>query len=120
MIDALACRRGEVWQVQFNPSLQSEGRDEHPAVILSIDQLNRSRMPLTTIIPFTSAPPRHEGMLNVRVEPDDSNGLTKISWAQPHMIRAVNRELRLVRRRGALTEADFARVQEAIRDVLGL
>ncbi|WP_165795226.1 type II toxin-antitoxin system PemK/MazF family toxin [Deinococcus koreensis] len=120
MTDWQGCQRGEVWQVQFNPSLRSEGKDEHPAVILSIDQLNRSRMPLTTIIPFTSAVPRYEGMLNVRVEPDASNGLTKISWAQPHMIRAVNRELRLVRRRGALAEADFARIQEAVRDVLGL
>lgn len=113
-------RRGEVWQVQFNPSLASEGKDEHPAVILSIDELNRSRMPLTTIVPFTGVVPRREGMLNVRVEPEKGNGLTKTSWAQPHMIRAVNKELRLVRRRGRLAPTDFERILQAVRDVLGL
>jgi mRNA interferase MazF len=113
-------RRGDVWQVQFNPSLRSEGQDEHPAVVLSIDPLNRSRMPLTTIVPFTSVEPRREGMLNVRVESDPSNGLTKRSWAQPHMIRAVNKELRLVRRRGTLASADLERIEQAVRDVLGL
>ncbi|WP_102126040.1 type II toxin-antitoxin system PemK/MazF family toxin [Deinococcus planocerae] len=113
-------QRGEVWQVQFNPSLQSEGKDQHPAVILSIDELNRSKMPLTTVVPLTSVPPRREGMLNVRVEPTDDNGLTKISWAQPHMIRAINKDLRLVRRRGVLAAADFERIAQAVRDVLGL
>ncbi len=106
--------------MQFNPSLTSEGKDEHPAVILSIDELNRSKMPLTTIIPFTGAVPKREGMLNVRVEPGAENGLTKVSWAQPHMIRAVNKDLRLVRRRGVLEATDFERIVQAVRDVLSL
>lgn len=112
--------RGEVWQVQFNPSLQSEGRDEHPAVILSVDPLNHSKMPLTTVVPFTGVAPRREGMLNVRVEPGPSNGLTKRSWAQPHIIRAVNKDFRLVRRRGRLDPVDLERIEQAVRDVLGL
>lgn len=106
--------------MQFNPSLTSEGKDEHPAVILSIDPLNQSKMPLTTVVPLTSGAPRREGMLNVRLEPDPSNGLTRTSWAQPHLIRAVNKNLRLLRRRGALTAADLERVLQALRDVLGL
>lgn len=106
--------------MQFSPALPSEGANEHPAVILSIDELNRSRMPVVTVVPLTGDEPRHEGMLNVRLDPDDTNGLTKRSWAQPHLVRAVSKDLRLVRRRGALAAADLTRVEQALRDVLGL
>ncbi len=106
--------------MQFSPAVGSELKLEHPAVILSIDPLNASRMPLVTAVPFTSVAPRTEGMLNVRVEPDGTNGLTATSWAQPHLIRAVSKEPRLLRCRGTLSPADLARIEQAVRDVMGL
>ena len=118
-------RRGEIWQVQFSPATGSEMKLEHPAlilsaVILSIDALNASRMPLVTVAPFTRVAPRTEGMLNFRVEPDGTNGLDATSWAQPHLIRAVSREPRLQRRRVELVPADLERVLQAVQSVMGL
>ncbi|NJK44293.1 MAG: type II toxin-antitoxin system PemK/MazF family toxin [Pleurocapsa sp. SU_196_0] len=112
-------RRGEVWQTSFDPVLESEGAGERPAIIVSIDDLNASKMPLVTTILVTSSPPRVEGRLNVRLEPAASNGLTVRSWAQPHIVRAMNRQ-RLIRKRGTLSPEEFARVEDALRDVLGL
>jgi mRNA interferase MazF len=113
-------KRGEIWQVQFDPALTSEGAGEHPSIIFSIDKLNDSKMPLTTVMMLTSVQPKREGMLNVRLEPDGQNGLTKTSWAQPHIFRAMNKEQRLIRRRGVLAISDFERVESALREVLGL
>jgi mRNA-degrading endonuclease toxin of MazEF toxin-antitoxin module len=112
--------RGEIRQVQFSPATGSEMKLEHPTLILSIDALNASRMPLVTVVPFTNVAPRTEGMLNVRVEPDGTNGLDATSWAQPHLIRLVSREPRLQWRRGELVPADLEHVLQAVRDVMGL
>src|ERR1017187_3824865 len=35
-------RRGEVWWVDFSPSIGNEVRDEHPALVISTDYLNES------------------------------------------------------------------------------
>lgn len=58
-------RRGEIWQVDDDPSLPSAGAGKRPAIIFSIDALNNSQMPLVTLILLTSNAPRTEGMLNV-------------------------------------------------------
>ena len=112
-------KRGEIWQTQFDPSLQSEGSGIRPAIIISIDDLNESKMPLVTTILLTSVEPRVEGRLNVRIKPSTTNGLTKISWAQPHIVRSMNKQ-RLLQFRGVLNDDDLARVESALRSVLGL
>jgi mRNA interferase MazF len=113
-------RRGDVWQVQCDPALDSEGKGERPAIVMSINMLNKSKMPLATVIPLTSQAPQREGMLNVRIEPSKENGLKKISWAQPHIIRAMNKQQRLLRKRGELSQDDLQRVEDALKMVLGL
>jgi mRNA interferase MazF len=112
-------KRGEVWQTNFDPALESEGQGHRPAIIISIDQLNQSKMPLVTTILLTSVAPRVDGQLNVRIEPTSENGLTKTSWAQPHIVRSMNKA-RLLRLRGQLSAQDLKRVETALRSVLGL
>lgn len=113
-------KRGEVWQVQFDPALSSEGSGEHPAIIFTIDRINNTKMPLTTVMMLTSVVPMHDGLLNVRLEPDGQNGLTKTSWAQTHILRAMNKQQRLLRLRGVLSISDLERVERALRKILGL
>ncbi len=112
-------KRGEIWQTKFDPALQSEGSGERSAIIISIDQLNDSKMPLVTTILLTTSQPRVEGRLNIRIEPSHENGLTKTSWAQPHITRSMNKQ-RLLFLRGRLGTDDLTRVEQALRSVLGL
>ncbi len=112
-------KRGEVWQTNFDLALQSEGSGIRPAIIVSIDDLNDSKMPLVTTILLTSVPPKTEGRLNVRLEPSPENGLSRTSWAQPHIVRSMNKQ-RLLHFRGKLHPDDLMRVEMALRSVLGL
>ena len=48
-------RRGEVWWVDFSPSIGNEIRDEHPALAISTDHLNESSFGVLIVIPISSS-----------------------------------------------------------------
>ena len=50
-------RRGEIWWVDFSPSVGNEIRDEHPAVVISCDALNQSPFGVLVVIPISSSSP---------------------------------------------------------------
>ena len=50
-------RRGEVWWVDFSPSVGNEIRDEHPALVISTDHLNQSPFGVLIVIPISSSSP---------------------------------------------------------------
>jgi len=51
-------QRGEVWWVNFDPSLGMEIQKRRPAVILTVDALNRARGTVVVVPLSTSAKPR--------------------------------------------------------------
>jgi mRNA interferase MazF len=50
-------RRGEVWWVDFSPSVGNEIRAEHPALVVSTDPLNESPFGVLIVIPISSSSP---------------------------------------------------------------
>ena len=44
-------QRGEIWMVQFGPSLGAEIRKMRPAVVISLDTVGR--LPLRIVVPLT-------------------------------------------------------------------
>jgi mRNA interferase MazF len=105
-------KRGEVWWVNFDPSVGGEIRKKRPAVIISNDTaneyLNRVQVvPLTTKVGRVY-PSEAVVMLNDKQNKAMADQLTTVS------------KLRLINRAGRLTDADMRKVEHAVKVQLDL
>ena len=105
-------RRGEVWWVDFDPSVGGEIRSQRPAVILSSDASNR-RLNRMQVVPMTTNVSRlYAGEAYVTV-----NGVKHKCMAD--QIKTVSK-LRVSNQFGRLSAADLRRVEQAVRVQLGM
>ncbi|HEY85717.1 MAG TPA: type II toxin-antitoxin system PemK/MazF family toxin [Chloroflexi bacterium] len=105
-------KRGEVWWVNFDPSIGGEIKKKRPAVIVSNNAANK-HLNRVQVAPLTS---------NIkRVYPSEAivtlNG--KQSKAMADQLTTVSK-LRLINREGALTNSDMQQIERAIKVQLGL
>ena len=102
MIEPVNPVRGEVWLINFEPSVGAEIRKIRPAVVIS--RPLAGRLPLRTIIPFTDWKPHYaEFEWFAEIAPSKSNGLTKVSAADCFQSKSVSIE-RFIRKIGALSD----------------
>lgn len=105
-------KRGEVWWVEFDPSVGSEIRKTRPAVIVSNDAANR-HLARVVVVPVTSNTGRqYPGEAEVTVGGQSSK-------AMADQIMAADKS-RLKNRLGTLTKADLLAVEDAIKVHLAL
>ena len=105
-------KRGEVWWVEFDPSIGSEIGKTRPAIILSNDAANRN-LSRVVVIPLSSNVARlYPGEALVTVAGRQSK-------AMADQIMAADK-VRLKDRVGVLSRQDMAEVEEAIKVHLGL
>lgn len=109
-------KRGEVWDVNLDPTIGAEIRKTRPCVIVSRDGLGA--LPLRVIVPLTEWDARFASApWHVPVAKSRRSGLTKASSADAVQVRSIAVE-RLVRRRGQLDDATMRRITDALLLVL--
>jgi mRNA interferase MazF len=105
-------KRGEVWWVEFDPSIGSEIRKTRPAVIISNDSANRN-LARVIVIPLSSNVSRiYPGEALVMV-------VNRQSKAMADQVMAADKA-RLKTRLDTLSRADMATIEDAVRIQFGL
>jgi mRNA interferase MazF len=100
--------RGEIWDVDFNPTRGREQSGTRPALILSADPFNRGPADLVIVIPLTS---KQKSIPSHVLVPAGEAGLTANSYIKCEDIRSISKE-RLLRYRGDVT---YPRLEETTR-----
>jgi len=111
-------RRGEVWQVNLDPTIGAEITKTRPCVIVSRNSL--AKLPLKIIVPLTEWNTRFErAAWHIPIEATSRTGLSKQSSADTFQVRSVS-EKRLVRRLGSLSDTAMAKIGEGLTLSLNL
>ena len=111
-------RRGEVWWVDFSPSVGNEIRDEHPALVISSDFLNTSPFGMLVVIPISSSSPPVRIHVDV---PAGEAGLKKSSRIKCDQVgKADVRRFRTGGRMGRVSKKTLVKVEQVLRRILEL
>lgn len=110
-------KRGEVFLVNFDPTVGTEIKKTRPALILQNDVSNEYS-PITIVAAITS---RFDDSLyptEVLVRPPEG-GMTKDSVVLLNQIRSIDRQ-RLIKKLGTLKQSTMKKVDAALQISLGL
>ena len=104
--------RGEIWEVQFDPSEGDEIKKIRPAVVMSVSGVGRLR--LRIVVPITGWQPQFSNHFwHIRLLPTSANGLTKESGADALQVKSISIN-RFQRKLGELTAKQIADIAKAI------
>lgn len=104
-------RRGEIFLVNFDPTIGSEAKKTRPAVVVSND-LNNAHSPIVSISPITSNVTR---VYSFEVDiPAGTAGLKVRSKIMVNQTRAVDK-IRLLKKLGQLPAEMMADVDQALK-----
>jgi mRNA interferase MazF len=117
MAKATRPQRGEIWTVQFDPSVGAEMRKLRPAVVANLDSIGR--LPLRIVVPPTDWQPMF-GQLAwfVAIAASSATGLVKDSGADAFQVKSLS-ENRFVRRIGNVTTDQRDEIASAIALCVG-
>ncbi|MCA0458938.1 MAG: type II toxin-antitoxin system PemK/MazF family toxin [Chloroflexi bacterium] len=105
-------KRGEIWEVRFDPSEGDEIRKIRPAVVINIPQAGR--MQLRVVVPITGWQPQFVNYFwMTQLSPDVTNGLSKESSADSFQIRSLSLN-RFQRKLGTVSELKVREIAAAI------
>ena len=83
--------RGEVWKVKFEPTKGDEITKTRPAIVISSDAVGK--LAIRVVVPVTTWKDEFsDNIWMVRLEPDESNGLERVSTADALQVRSLSLE----------------------------
>jgi mRNA interferase MazF len=111
-------KRGEVWRINFDPTLGAEIMKIRPAVVISSNALGK--LPLKIVVPITGWKSGFaDDIWHIRLTPTPENGLTKESAVDLFHVRGVD-ILRFIDRVGKLTAVEIEEIVQALAIVVEL
>ena len=113
---SLSPAKGEVWMLNFDPTLGHEQSGVRPAVIVSTDLFNSGPADLLIVLPITTRSKRVR--THVELFPPEG-GLTNVSYVKCEDIRSVSKA-RLIRRLGKVSLQAMDSIQDRLRILLDL
>lgn len=109
-------KRGEIWLVNFDPTIGSEIKKTRPAVVVSSDSVGR--LPLKVVVPITGWEVSFENDLwQVPLDPNANNKLNKLSSVDTLQIKSLDLS-RFVYKIGYLSVEEMESVALAICGVI--
>jgi mRNA interferase MazF len=109
-------KRGEIWLVNFDPTIGAEIKKVRPAVVISSDAVGK--LPIKLIAPVTDWKTYFlQNFWHVKIEPDTTNSLTKISAIDVLQLRGVDLQ-RFIRKLGDVSEMKMSEINAAILAVI--
>ncbi len=109
-------KRGEIWLVNFDPTIGAEIKKTRPAIVLSSDAVGR--LPIKLVAPVTDWKDFFASNIwHVRIDPDSINGLTKISAVDALQLRGID-ERRFIKKLGYVSSSILEEIVLAIAAVI--
>lgn len=109
-------KRGDIWLIDFNPTVGNEQAGVRPALIISVNRFNQSMATKVVAIPLTS---KDKGIpLDVELIPPDG-GVTKNSYIKCEDIRSLSKS-RLIQKWGEISPDKMQEVSNKIGLLLGI
>jgi mRNA interferase MazF len=110
-------KRGEVWQVQLDPTIGSELQKSRPVVVMSTRGVGRPTV--RVCVPITGWQPAHDALPWYAILlPSKRNGLGKQSSADASQVRALD-VARFIDRLGILEGDDVSQIAATIALCIG-
>jgi mRNA interferase MazF len=107
-------QQGDVVWADPDPTKGAEQAKARPFVVVSVDQLNRSPLRLSLVVPLTRTD--FASPLHLEITPPEG-GLRTRSFAMPEQLRTLSHE-RVTRRMGTLGHAHLAELLRRCRLLL--
>jgi len=108
--------RGDVWLINFDPTVGSEINKTRPAIIVSSDALGV--LPVHIVVPVTDWKDRYtKNLWHVKIINDSANGLDKMSAVDVLQIRSVSAE-RLTKKLGRVSMSLMEEIVASIAAVI--
>lgn len=111
-------KQSEIWLIDLEPTKGAELQKVRPGVIVNDDRLGR--LPLKIIVPITDWKERYDiAPWMVKIEPNQDNGLSKVSTADCFQIRSLSQD-RLIKKLGIIDKITLDEIKESIKKTLDL
>jgi len=110
--------RGEIWLVNFSPSIGSEIKDLHPVLVISVDELNRSPWGLIVVCPVTTFRKKKTFRLHVLISPPEG-GVKQNSIIRCDQVKSVSIQ-RFSKKWGKVSKDTIQKVEYILRKILSL
>lgn len=109
-------KRGEIWRVNFDPTIGTEIKKTRPAVVISSDAVGK--LPIKLVAPITDWKDYFEDNLwHVRIEPNEQNGLSKTSAVDALQLRGIDTR-RFVKNLGELDKDSLEEILLAVAVII--